>query len=66
VETNEKITTTTGGVMYDAPLAADLALGLTHHHLRSARPEAPVVPDRKTRRARRTGRGGSRRQNSRW
>jgi len=36
--------------MYDAPLAADLALGLTRTHVRSARPDAPVVSDRKGRR----------------
>lgn len=48
--------------MYDTPLAADLALGLTRAHVRSARPDAPVVPDRKARWARRTGRP----QNSRW
>jgi hypothetical protein len=48
--------------MYETPLAADLALGLTRAHVRSARPDAPVVPDRKSRRARRRARG----QNSRW
>jgi hypothetical protein len=31
--------------MNDAPLAADLALGLTRSHVNSARPGAPVVPD---------------------
>jgi hypothetical protein len=48
--------------MYDAPLAADLALGLTRAHVRSARPDAPVVADRRNRRGRRPGRP----QNSRW
>jgi hypothetical protein len=31
--------------MNDAPLAAELALGLTRTHVNSARPHAPVVPD---------------------
>ena len=31
--------------MNDAPLAAELALGLTRAHVNSARPHAPVVLD---------------------
>lgn len=32
--------------MNDAPLAAELAMGLTRRHVNSARPHAPVVTDR--------------------
>jgi len=42
--------------MNDAPLGGRFALELTRRHVRSARPEAPVVPDRGTRRRRRSQR----------
>ena len=39
--------------MAEAPLAAQFALELTRTHVNSARPNAPVVRGRKTRRRRR-------------
>jgi hypothetical protein len=39
--------------MNDAPLAAELALELTRKHVNSARPGAPVIDERVTRRRRR-------------